>query len=69
MLVAIVGHIPTAPLKHKGRVGDDPLGISRADGAGKVFFLESTLPLFKDVAAVFTAVLINRHCPTPLCVR
>jgi hypothetical protein len=34
-----------------------------------VSFLKSTLPLFKDVAAVFTAVLINRHCPTPLCVR
>jgi hypothetical protein len=50
-------------------MGNDPLGISRTDGTGKLSFLESTLPLFKNVTTIFTAILINRHCPTPLCIR
>jgi hypothetical protein len=50
-------------------MGNDPLGITRTDRTGKLSLLESTLPLFKNVTTIFTAILINRHCPTPLCIR
>jgi hypothetical protein len=50
-------------------MGDDPFGVPRTDRAGKLSLLKSALPLFKDVTAIFTAVFINRHCPTPLCIR
>lgn len=62
LAVAVVAHIPSAALEHKGRLGNDPGRRRAALGARFLSVRVRGLdPFFKQMLTLGALIFVNRH--------